>query len=213
MQFVSPRWKPARLAAAAVCATFLAAAPTNAFAAEQSSGPSHGPSSAKTASAYGYTSNYVPISMQTQQQNQWCWVASGNTIATYLGRGTSQNSFCDIARGYPTSYPCPNEPGYLSWDQNAFSYLGLRPGYETYSPVSFSQIVYDIDNGHPELTGISWTSGGGHAEVIYGYDSYYQTIYFADPWPTDQRYNEMSYSDYSSNYEFYWDDTVYEIGA
>ncbi|MFE1753427.1 papain-like cysteine protease family protein [Streptomyces anandii] len=205
MQLVPPRWKPARLAAAAVCATLLAAAPTSAVAAEHSA--------TKAAATAAYASNSLPISMQTQEQNQWCWVASGDTIATYLGYGTDQNSFCDLARGYPTSYQCPNEAGYLSWDQNAFQALGLRSGYETYSPVSFSQIVYDIDNNHPEETGISWTSGGGHAEVIYGYDSTAQTIYFADPWPSDQRYNEMTYSDYSSNYEFYWDDTVYEIGA
>lgn len=205
MPLNSPRWKPARLAAVAALATALATVPVSAVAAERSGAPA-------TAASPAYTSNQLNISMQTQQQDEWCWVASGNTIATYLGHGTDQNSFCDLAHGMSTYYQCPNQAGYLSYDQTAFQALGLQPGYDAGSSVSFQQIVSDIDANHPEETGISWTSGGGHAEVIYGYDSSQQAIYFADPWPSDQRYNEMAYSDYVSNYQFYWDDTLYGIG-
>ncbi|TDQ01420.1 papain-like cysteine protease family protein [Labedaea rhizosphaerae] len=186
--------------AAAACAALFAAAPASAAPAE-----------AQTASP-AFAARNLGISMQVQQYDQWCWVASGNTIATYLGHGTSQNTFCDLARGYPTSYQCPNQPGYLSWDQRAFSALGVSPGYES-GAVSWSTIVSNIDAGHPMETGISWTSGGGHAEVIYGYDSGSQSIYFGDPWPSDNRYNLMSYNAYRSNGQFYWDDTLYNIGA
>lgn len=153
------------------------------------------------------------IDMQTQENDEWCWVASGDTIATYLGHGTDQNSFCDLAIGQDTGRQCPNEPGELSWDQNAFSTLGLSPGTDAGGYVSFDTIVNDINAGHPEETGIAWTSGGGHAEVIYGYDQSSQSIYFGDPWPSDQRMNEAGYDYYVSNSEFSWDDTLYGIGG
>ncbi|MEZ0109599.1 hypothetical protein ABH920_003613 [Catenulispora sp. EB89] len=152
------------------------------------------------------------IDMQVQQQDEWCWAASGDTIATFLGHGTDQNSFCDLAIGQDTSQQCPNQPGQLAWDQNAFQSLGISPGVES-GAVGFDQIVSDIDAGHPLETGISWTAGGGHAEVIYGYDSASQTISFGDPWPDDQRMNQMDYNSYVSNDQFTWDDTLSQIGA
>jgi hypothetical protein len=155
----------------------------------------------------------LSINMQTQQNDEWCWVASGDTIATYLGHGTDQNSFCDLALGQDTSQQCANEAGELSWDQQAFSALGLSPGTDANGATSFDQVVSDINANHPEETGIAWTSGGGHAEVIYGYDQSSQSIYFGDPWPSDQRQNEMAYSDYVSNGQFNWTDTLYQIGA
>src|SRR5262245_21838616 len=93
--------------AAAACAAVFAVAPASAAPAE--------PRSASPALA----ARSLGINMQVQQYDEWCWVASGNTIATYLGHGTDQNSFCDLALGQSTSYQCPNQPGYLSWDQNA----------------------------------------------------------------------------------------------
>lgn len=185
--------------AAAACATVLAVAAPAAAAA-----PSASPA---------FAARNLGISMQVQQQDQWCWVASGNTIATYLGHGTDQNTFCDLARGYPTSYQCPNQPGYLSWDQNAFSQLGLSPGYDAGGAISWSTVTSNIDANHPMETGIGWTSGGGHAEVIYGYDAASQSMYFGDPWPSDTRYNLMSYNAYRSNGQFYWMDTLYNVGA
>jgi hypothetical protein len=191
----------AGLAAAAFAVVFVAAAPASAAPAE--------PQSASPA----FAARSLGINMQVQQYDQWCWVASGNTIATYLGHGTDQNSFCDLALGQSTSYPCTNQPGYLSWDQNAFSALGLSPGYDAGGAISWRTVTSNIDANHPMETGIGWTSGGGHAEVIYGYDAASQSMYFGDPWPSDTRYNLMSYSAYTSNGQFYWMDTLYNVGA
>lgn len=188
----------------------LVLAPALAVATAGAASAATGTASTATPDAYG--SAQLPINMQVQQQNEWCWVASGDTIASYLGHGTDQNSFCDLAHGYPTSYSCPNQAGYLSYDQRAFSALGISPGTET-GAVPFSTIVSNIDAGHPIQTGISWTAGGGHSEVIYGYDSSGQQIFWGDPWPSDQRLNEGSYSYYRSNYSFVWNDSLSQIGA
>jgi hypothetical protein len=152
------------------------------------------------------------ISMQEQQNDEWCWAASGNTIADFHGHGTDQNSFCDLATGRSTQVQCPNNPGELSWDQKAFRALGVTPGTES-GAISFNTIVSEINAGRPMETGISWTQGGGHAEVIYGYDQGSQSIYYGDPWPDDNRLNMSSYSYYVRNGSFTWNDTLYRIGA
>jgi hypothetical protein len=157
-------------------------------------------------------SQQLNISMQEQQNDEWCWAASGNTIADFHGHGTDQNSFCDLATGRSTQVQCPNNPGQLSWDQRAFRALGVSPGTES-GAISFTTVVSEINAGRPMETGISWTAGGGHAEVIYGYDQSSQSIYFGDPWPDDNRLNMSTYSYYVRNNQFTWNDTLYRIGA
>ncbi|MEC3982744.1 papain-like cysteine protease family protein [Amycolatopsis sp. H20-H5] len=156
----------------------------------------------------------VPIGQLVQEQNQWCWVASGLTIARTLGYGTSvsQNTFCDYGRGYPAGSQCPNQAGQLTYVQRAYQMLGLSPGSVT-SALSFSSVQSEINARRPIETGIYWTAGGGHAQVIYGYDSASQLMYYGDPWPTSQRYSAMSYSSYVRNGQFQWAQSLYRIGA
>ncbi|MFJ4183849.1 papain-like cysteine protease family protein [Kitasatospora sp. NPDC089509] len=170
---------------------------------------------AKTTAAAPYDAgaSKLNIDMEAQEQDQWCWAASGNTIATFLGHGTSQNSFCDLAYGQSTDYQCPNQPGQLSWVQTALSSLGVSPGQET-GALPFDTIVSEVNAGRPIETGISWVAGGGHAQVIYGYDQSSQSIYWGDPWPSSNRYNLGSYSYYAGdNGQFNWNDSLYQIGA
>ncbi len=102
----------------------------------------------------------LPITQQVQQQNQWCWVASGLTIAKFFGKGNvSQNDFCNLGRGYPRGSYCPNQ-AYLEYDQRAFQALGLSPG-QVSGPLSFSSVQGEINGQRPILTGIYWTVGGG----------------------------------------------------
>lgn len=155
----------------------------------------------------------LSIQQEVQQQSQWCWAASGLTIAKFLGKGNiSQNDFCNIARGYPRGSRCPNQPGYLEWDQRAFQQLGISPGQVT-GPLSFQSIVTEIDGRRPIQTGIYWTAGGGHSQVIYGYQPGSRTIAYGDPWPSSPRYSEMSYSSYVRNGQFRWGQALYRIGG
>jgi len=155
----------------------------------------------------------LPITQQVQQQNQWCWAASGLTIAKFFGKGNvSQNDFCNLARGYPQGGYCPNQPGQLEWDQRAFQALGLSPGQVT-GPLSYQRVVGEIDGRRPIQTGIYWTAGGGHSQVIYGYQPSSQTIAYGDPWPSSPRYSEMSYSSYVRNGQFQWGQALSRIGA
>ncbi|MBO2458822.1 papain-like cysteine protease family protein [Actinomadura violacea] len=184
------RWRLACGAAAVAAGTLTAATGTGAAAAGE-----------------------LPITQQVQQQDQWCWAASGLTIAKYFGVGNvSQNDFCNLARGYPQGGYCPNQAGQLEWDQRAFQSLGLNPGYVS-GPLSFQGVEGEIDGQRPVQTGIYWSAGGGHSQVIYGYDPSSQTISYGDPWPSSPRYSEMDYSSYVSNYQFQWGQALSGIGG
>ncbi|MEV6522902.1 papain-like cysteine protease family protein [Longispora sp. NPDC051575] len=158
-------------------------------------------------------SKQLGITQQVQSQNQWCWAASGLTIARYLGYGasTSQNTFCDYGRGYPAGTTCPNQPAELSNVQRAFQALGLRPGTVT-GALSYTGVQTEINGNRPIETGIYWTAGGGHAQVIYGYDTATNSIFWGDPWPSSQRYSQASHSYYVSNGQFRWAQSLYRIG-
>lgn len=159
-------------------------------------------------------SKQLNINQQVQEQDQWCWVGSGLTIAQYLGtdQGISQNDFCDIAQGYQQGMQCPNQAGQLEYVQTAYQALGMNPG-QVSNPISFSQVQSEIDGNRPIETGIYWTAGGGHAQVIYGYDTSSQSISYGDPWPSSPRYSQMAYDSYVSNGEFQWGQALYGIGG
>lgn len=155
------------------------------------------------------SSYYDNITMQAQQQNQWCWAASGTTIAVYLNHSVNQNTFCNLAKGRNTNYSCPNSQGTLGDVQNAFYQLGFsNSGNYLNGTVSYSALQSQIGSNHPLETRIQWQSGGGHMHVLYGYDTAQSTVSFGDPWPSDQRYQTMSYRYYQNNNSFFWTHTL-----
>ncbi|KDN22366.1 papain-like cysteine protease family protein [Amycolatopsis rifamycinica] len=152
------------------------------------------------------------ITMQAQQKDQWCWDASGNTIAAYWGHSLTQTRFCQIAHN-ESGGDCANNQGYLSDQQRVFRYLGF-PDAGTYYPggqtLSFTGVKNQIDAGKPVGTRIGWRSGGGHMHVLYGYDdsSGAPRVEYGDPWPNNSRYNSMNYDTYRSNSQFQWTHTL-----
>ncbi|MEU4746813.1 papain-like cysteine protease family protein, partial [Actinosynnema sp. NPDC023658] len=69
---------------------------------------------------------YDGITMAKQEKTQWCWAASGLTIAKYQGYGSTQSDFCTRAQPY---YGCNNQPATLDDMARAWSSLGMaHPG-------------------------------------------------------------------------------------
>ncbi|AKU15949.1 papain-like cysteine protease family protein [Luteipulveratus mongoliensis] len=153
----------------------------------------------------------LDINGQAQEQSNWCWAATGNSIADFHGQSVSQNTFCNLAFNRSTSTTCPNDQATLGNDQNAFDALGIEAGSYVSYAVSLSTISNDIDAGRPLNTRIEWSSGGGHMMAIYGYDG--SSISWYNPWPDDSRYNYGSYDWYRSNGSFTWTHSLYGIGA
>jgi len=145
------------------------------------------------------------ISMQKQVKDQWCWDASGLTIANYWGRtGYSQADFCRLA-AQGTWVDCNDQPATLEDMANGLARIGLaNSGRSLYRTASFSETSSEIAGGRPFAVRIGWRSGGGHMNVIYGYDNNSNMIAVGDPWPSTQTYTWWNYSTYSSNNSFQW---------
>ncbi|HWC22111.1 MAG TPA: papain-like cysteine protease family protein [Flexivirga sp.] len=156
---------------------------------------------------------YLYIDGQAQEQSNWCWAATGNSVAAYFGYDYSQNQFCDMAFGYSTNVTCPNDQATLGNDQQAFSTIGINPGRYISGTISYSTLVDQISNNEPVMTRIGWTSGGGHMMVLTGYDQSNSQVQYYDPWPSDSRFNVSTYDWYRSNSQFTWTHTLYGIGA
>ncbi|WP_410791646.1 papain-like cysteine protease family protein [Kribbella sp. C-35] len=159
------------------------------------------------------SSYYLNVTGQAQQKSNWCWAASGNSIAAFYGRSYSQNQFCNLAFGYSMNGTCPNNQATLGNDQNAFRAIGISAGSYVSSTLGFSTLVTEIAAGRPVMTRIGWTSGGGHMMDIIGYDASDSTIEYYNPWPDDPRYNYSTYNWYRSNSQFTWTHSLYRIGA
>lgn len=151
--------------------------------------------------------------MQQQQQSNWCWAASGNTIATWFGYGYSQNQFCNAAFGRSTSSSCPNSQATLGDVQNGLSWVGINPGSYVTGYLRYSTVQTEVNANRPIETRIQWSSGGGHMHVVYGYDTGSNWVYWGDPWPSNTRYNWADYDYYVSNGTFSWTHSLYRIGA
>ncbi|MEV5002131.1 papain-like cysteine protease family protein [Nocardioides sp. LML1-1-1.1] len=159
-------------------------------------------------------SRYLDVSGQAQQQDNWCWAATGNSVASYFGYGQySQNQFCNMAFGYSLNSSCPNDQATLGNDQRAFRAIGISAGSYISNTISFSTLTSEINANRPVMTRIGWSSGGGHMMVLTGYDTSGSTVEYYDPWPDNSRWNTSTYSWYVSNSSFDWTHTLYKIGA
>ncbi|GAA1219671.1 hypothetical protein GCM10009665_07180 [Kitasatospora nipponensis] len=208
-----------RKALAVAALTVLAPALTAAATTPASAAAVPAPTQVRPAAATGAvtnatgTSKKLNITMQQQQNSNWCWAASGDTIASWFGYDYSQNQFCNAAFGRSINSTCPNSQAALDDVQNALSYIGINPGRYVNGYLYYSTVQSEINNNRPVESRIQWSSGGGHMEVLYGYDTSSNWVYWGDPWPSDTRYNWASYSYYVSNNSFSWTHSLYQIGA
>src|SRR4051812_23892096 len=83
-------------------------------------------------------SRYLNVNGQSQQKSNWCWAATGNSIATYYGNNYSQNQFCNMAFGYSQNGTCPNDQATLANDQRAFRTIGISQGSYISGTLSFA---------------------------------------------------------------------------
>ncbi|KQV23933.1 MULTISPECIES: papain-like cysteine protease family protein [unclassified Kitasatospora] len=204
-----------RRAVAALALGILAPALTvvTAAPAPAASIPHVQPASVTPGAVSALAARKLNITMQSQQQTNWCWAASGNTIATYYGYTYSQNQFCNVAFNRSVNSTCPNNQASLGNVQTALSWIGINPGSYVNGYLRYTTVQTEIDASRPIETRIQWSSGGGHMHVIYGYDTANNWVYWGDPWPSSYRYNWADYSYYVSNSSFSWTHSLYRIGA
>ncbi|MET8293021.1 MULTISPECIES: papain-like cysteine protease family protein [unclassified Streptomyces] len=171
--------------------------------------PAAGAGAAPSALSY----KRLDITMQAQQKNNWCWAASGNTVATWFGRTYSQNQFCNAAFNRQQGTECPNNQATLGNVQTALRWAGINSGSYVTGWLQYSTVQNEINADRPVETRIQWSGGGGHMHVLYGYDTANSWVYWGDPWPSSDRYNWASHAWYVDNNTFSWTHSLYRIGA
>lgn len=140
----------------------------------------------------GGAAQRLTFTMQVQQQSQWCWAATSASIDDYYGPAGTKSQ-CAIATGVlggscctaPGSPAC-NQPYYLdvalSWVGHlAQPCIGTAIDLVAGGPGPAS-LETEINGGRPVGCHISWSGGGGHFNVIYGYDTGTQDVDVADPY-------------------------------
>ncbi|MET9618646.1 papain-like cysteine protease family protein [Kitasatospora indigofera] len=217
VQRIRLRRTVAALALGVLAPALTAAATTPALAAAPAAGQAL--TQVRPAAAAGATADLagtykkLNITMQQQQNTNWCWAASGNTIATWFGYSYSQNQFCNAAFGRSVNSTCPNSQATLGDVQNGLSWIGINPGSYVTGYLRYTTVQTEVNANRPVETRIQWSSGGGHMHVLYGFDTASNWVYWGDPWPSNTRYNWADYSYYVSNGSFSWTHSLYRIGA
>ncbi|MDN3295330.1 papain-like cysteine protease family protein [Streptomyces ficellus] len=194
-----------------IVAVLLAA--TTALVLPVSAATAEGHSVHSAHSATTLAAKRLNITMQAQAKTNWCWAAGGNTIATWFGRGYSQNQFCNAAFNRQQGYDCPNWQATLGNVQTGLRWAGVSPGSYVDGWLRYATVQSEINADRPIETRIQWASGGGHMHVIYGYDDANSWVYWGDPWPSSDRYNWASHAWYVNNGSFSWTHSLYRIGA
>lgn len=161
--------------------------------------------------AFAYPLSYaIDVNGVAQQKSNWCWAATGECILDYFGKPVSQTDFAIFVKG---KNPPPNELAFDSDVKRGLEQWGVS-GTLTSSYLSFSTIITEIyNNERPIYSGWTWSSGGGHAVVIDGYNDNNGTQYVDYMNPNDGAFHQSTYSWFKggSSYDHVWDGTIYQM--
>ncbi|OKK19083.1 hypothetical protein AMK16_13020 [Streptomyces sp. CB00455] len=205
-----------RLSPAALISALLLALPLGAgtaTAADAGTVTTAATAATDAVSGSALASKRLNITMQAQQKTNWCWAASGNTIAGWFGRTYSQNQFCNAAFNRQQGSECPNNQANLANVQTGLRWAGINSGSYVTGWLQYATVQTEINANRPIETRIQWSNGGGHMHVVYGYDTTNSWVYWGDPWPSSDRYNWASHAWYVDNSSFSWTHSLYRIGA
>ncbi len=129
----------------------------------------------------------VLLTMQPQQQTQWCWSAVATSVSLFYdsASGWTQCALVDAELGQTS---CCVNGGTPTCNQPWFLDLALTRTGNLDPPVggvaTFAVTANEIDAGQPVGVRIGWSGGGGHFVVIAGYTELSLSRWLAmrDPW-------------------------------
>jgi hypothetical protein len=119
----------------------------------------------------GPTTVILPLTLHWQQTSEWCWAASGQMVMDFLGPRDVPQCY-QANQHYPRndccSCPTPDECVKPGWpDFSTWGYNSTETQWGT--PLSWSQVMDEIDSGRPFTFDWAWNGGGSHVMVAYGY--------------------------------------------
>jgi hypothetical protein len=150
--------------------------------------------------------NNLGLTMQLQQQSEWCWAAVATSVARFFDAASTwtQCAVVDAELGLTTcctngaSAAC-NQPWFLDRALTRVNHFDHWNG----GAATRTQVVDEIEGGRPLGVRVGWSGGGGHFLVIDGYDEDAEEndaniVEVRDPFYGTSR---LSYDDLLSRYE------------
>lgn len=133
----------------------------------------------------------LPLSMQGQQQDQWCWAATAASISAFYNVPPIMTQ-CQIASQCLGMTCCitplpPSQTPPWQGDREyaldvALDVIGHLSAPAISGSVPFATVVSEIDAGRPICCHVSWDSDTGHFNAIVGYyDDGNQDVVVRDP--------------------------------
>jgi len=150
----------------------------------------------------------LALSMQTQQQDRWCWAAVSVSVAGYFNTpGPTGGSWqqCEIVNAELGQTTCCQNGSTSSCNQDWYLDRALqRVGHLASGPNSgampFASVQAEINANRPVGVRIGWFQGGGHFVVLRGYDDTgaFQSLDVEDPWYGPSTYD---YQQFAAGYQ------------
>lgn len=109
----------------------------------------------------------LSVTRYQQEKSNWCWAASAQMVGKYItGTLRSQSLVCRYVMGETSNIPAD-----ISQMKTALFYTTERTAYSSNSPLSLATTNSKINASRPFIARLGWSSGGGHAVVIGGYNN------------------------------------------
>ncbi|MEI8356738.1 MAG: papain-like cysteine protease family protein, partial [Deltaproteobacteria bacterium] len=172
--------------------------------------------------ATGKASKILGVSLSAQEQDEWCWAASGRMTMLFLGGDLGKITQCEQANTAQSQTKCCtdgssaacNKPHYPEYDK-----WGFTAQYsDSATPPSWELLKGSIDGGKPLAFGWQWNAGGGHMMVAVGYYEDASTtpakrmVNVYDPWPVNVgKKQSMTYSAWTGGEDYKWGGYFYNI--
>jgi hypothetical protein len=151
-----------------------------------------------TPEANGVSYMILDVELYPQEENQWCWAATGRMTMLYAGGDPSVITQCAEANdAFSQSSCCSNgstgrcnKPYYPLYDNWGFTAENMYREKGAY--LSWNGLKEAIDEGKPVAFLWRWKSGGGHYQVATGYYEDTSTtpvtkmVYVNNPWPPNE---------------------------
>lgn len=147
------------------------------------------------------SSVYLNIPGETQQQTEWCWAATSQSIIEYLGKAyPSQSDIVTTVLGSPVNQPA-------TFDQNTSSLTSYNVSTNAMTlPLPWDTVYDNLQNWYSPIKATISLSYGYHDVVLYGYyqDSYTTNVSWMNPDPNLSLWNSGTYSYFKSNPNWTW---------
>lgn len=136
----------------------------------------------------------LPLKIVTQEQSEWCWVASSKCILDYYNYTLPQCEIAEYTRtvatwhSFGTENCCTNPSGANYWNYN-WGYAGSIQDIlvhfgniqnEGNVALNLTEIQTEINSRRPFVIRWGWTTGGGHFLIGHGLQN--ETLYYMNPW-------------------------------